>query len=150
MSQSDRTNNGNNGNHNGTDERSADLRDSPMMARLQNALEAGTDVGHYGRLVFAVVARHFMDEEALVGLLANQPDHGEEDARALLLQVKAKDYSPPKREKILEWQSQQDFPIIPDGDDPDSGNVYRELRFPDHIYDHIQQYYEEKVEAQAA
>ena len=33
------------------DGRSGDLRDSPMMAHLLDALEAGTDVGHYGRLV---------------------------------------------------------------------------------------------------
>ena len=26
------------------------------------------------------------------------------------------------------------------------GNVYRELHFPDHIYDHIEEFYEQKVE----
>ena len=34
-----------------------------------------------------------------------------------------------------------------DPDDPNSGNVYRELRFPDDVYEHIQEYYEEKAEA---
>src|SRR5438045_7413446 len=105
------------------DERSDDLRDSPMMAHLLDALEEGTDIGHYGRLVFAMVARHFLDEEELVGLLASQPDWDEEKARALVLQVKAKDYSPPRRDRILQWQAQQKFPIIPNSEDPDSGNV---------------------------
>jgi hypothetical protein len=121
-----------------------------MMARLMDALEAGTDVGHYGRLVFAMIARHFLDEDEMVRLLARQPEQDEEKARAMLLQVQGRDYSPPKRERILEWQSQQEFPIIPDPDDPDSGNVYRELQFPDEVYEHIQGYYEEKAEARQA
>ena len=48
------------------DGRSDNLRDSPMMAHLLDALEAGTDVGHYGRLTFAMIARHFLDEDELV------------------------------------------------------------------------------------
>jgi hypothetical protein len=139
-----------NANRTGKKDGVADLRQSPMMAHLLDALEAGTDIGHYGRLVFAMVARHFLDDEAMLRLLAKQPDHGEGDMRALLAQVKAKDYNPPKRERILQWQQQQEFPILPDADDPDSGNLYRELQFPDGVYEHIQEYYEEKVEAQAA
>ncbi len=123
------------------DGRSTDLRDSPMMAHLMDALEEGTDIGHYGRLVFAMVARHFLDEGEMVRLLGNQPDHNEAEARALLHQVEAKDYNPPKRERILEWQAQQDFPICPTPDDPTSYNVYSELRFPDGIYDNITDYY---------
>src|SRR5438445_9594763 len=88
------------------DGRSDDLRDSPMMAHLLDALEAGTDIGHYGRLTFAMIARHFLDEEELVRLLANQPDQDEAKARAMLLQVKGHDYSPPRRERVLEWQKQ--------------------------------------------
>ena len=129
------------------DGRSENLRDSPMMAHLMDALEAGTDIGHYGRLTFAMIARHFLDEDELIRLLANQPDHDEADARALVLQVQARDYSPPKRERILEWQAQQDFPICPTPDDPGSCNVYRELRFPQEIYDHINEFYEEQAEA---
>ncbi len=131
------------------DVRSTDLRTSPMMAHLLDALEAGQDIGHYGRLVFAMVARHFLDEDELVRLLADQPDQDEAKARALVLQVKAKGYSPPKRERILEWQAKQDFPICP-SDDPDAGNVYRDLKFPDEVYQHITEYYEEKAEAQEA
>ena len=59
-------------------------------------------------------------------------------------------YSPPKRERILEWQAQQDFPIIPNADDPDAGNLYRELKFPDRVYDHITEYYEEKAQEASA
>jgi hypothetical protein len=137
-----------NGNTNNNDGRSTELRDSKMMAHLLEALEAGTDIGHYGRLVFAMVARHFMDDEELVSLLANQPDHDEKDARSLVLQVKARDYNPPKRNRILEWQAQQDFAICPTPDDPASCNVYSELQFPDHIYENIEEFYEEQAEAQ--
>ena len=121
------------------------LRASPMMTHLLDALGTGTDVGHYGRLTFVMIARHFMDEEAMVSLLARQPDQDETTARALVMQVKSKDYSPPKRDRILQWQAQQDFPIIPNPDDPDSGNVYRELRFPDDVYENINEYYQEKA-----
>jgi hypothetical protein len=124
------------------------LRASPMMAHLLDALHAGRDIGHYGRLTFAMIARHFLDEEELVELLGGQPDQGETRARALLLQVKQKDYSPPKRERILEWQAQQDFPICPTPDDPNSCNVYRELTFPDGIYEGIQEYWEEQAEGE--
>jgi hypothetical protein len=132
------------------DGRSDNLRDSAMMAHLLEALEAGTDIGHYGRLTFVMVARHFLDEEEMVRLLANQPGQDETKARALVLQVRQKDYNPPKRERIREWQAQQEFPIIPQPEDPNCGNVYRELRFPDGIYDHISVFWEEKAESQEA
>lgn len=128
------------------DGRSTNMEDSPTMAHLLGALKKGTDVGHYGRLVFVMVANHFMDEDEIVKLLAKQPDTDENDARGMVLQVRARDYSPPKRDKILAWQSEQDFPIIPNPEDPDSGNLYRELRFPDDVYEKIGEYYEEKAE----
>jgi hypothetical protein len=71
--------------HVAEDGRSENLRDSPMMAHLLDAVEAGTDIGHYGRLTFAMIARHFLDEERLVELLAGQPGQDETQARALLL-----------------------------------------------------------------
>jgi hypothetical protein len=132
------------------DPRSDNLRDSPMMAHLLDALEAGTDIGHYGRLTFAMIARHFLDEEELVGLLASQPGYDETQARSLVLQVQGRDYNPPKRERILEWQAQQDFPICPTPDDPQSCNVYRELRLPDSVYEHIGEFWEEQAEAEQA
>lgn len=132
------------------DGRSDDLRASPMMAHLLDALENGSDVGHYGRLTFVMVARHFLDEEEIVALLARQPNQDETHARVLLRQVQEHDYNPPRRERILEWQARQDFPILPDADDSNSGNVYRELRFPDHIYENIEEFWEEKTEGAAA
>jgi hypothetical protein len=129
------------------DGRSRDLRDSPMMAHLLDALEKGTDIGHYGRLTFAMVARHFLDEDKLVRLLAKQPGEDETSARALVLQVQGRDYNPPRRERILEWQSQQDFQICPMPDDPNSCNVYSELRFPEGIYENINEFYQEQAEA---
>ena len=123
-----------------------ELRDSPMMAHLLDALEDGTDIGHYGRLTFAMVARHFLDEKKLLKLLAKQPDFTDEEARVMLAQVQERDYNPPKRERILEWQAQQDFPICPDPEDPNACNLYRELRFPDRIYENIGDFWEEKAE----
>ena len=123
-----------------------ELRKNGMMAHLLDALERGEDVGHYGRLVFAMVARHFVDEEDLVALLQKNPGVSEADARSLCRQVEGRDYNPPRRERILEWQKQQQFPICPT-DDPDACNVYRDLQFPQHVYEHIQEYYEEKAVA---
>ncbi len=128
------------------DYRSTDLRDSPMMAHLLDALEKGTDVGHYGRLVFVMVARHFLSEDEIVDLLEKQPGMDDTQARAMYLQVQQKDYNPPKRDRILEWQKEQDFQICPDEDDPQGCNVYRELRFPDGIYENIGEFWTEKAE----
>ncbi len=125
-----------------------ELRNNGMMVHLLDALERGQDIGHYGRLVFAMVARHFMTDDELVEWLRKDRDFSDEAARALVQQVQGRDYSPPKREKILEYQKQQDFPIIPNPEDPDSGNVYKDLKFPDDVYEHIGQYREAKAQAQ--
>ncbi len=127
---------------------SENLRNSPMMAHLLDALEKGTDIGHYGRLTFVMVARHFLSDDEIIELLSHQPDHNATDSRALLMQVKGRNYNPPKRERILEWQSQQDFPICPTPDEPGTCNVYQELRFPEGIYENISNFYEEKAEAE--
>ena len=127
----------------------SELRNNEMMSHLLDALESGKDIGQYGRLVFAMVARHFLKEDELVKHLSKNPRFSEDDARALVIQVQQRDYNPPKREKILEWQSQQDFPICPDTD-PDGCNVYRNLTFPDGVYEHITEYYEAKAEAAEA
>lgn len=126
-----------------------ELRESQTMAHLLDALDQGQDIGHYGRLVFAMVARYFMDEDEVVKELLKNPDFSEEDARGLYLQVQGRDYSPPKRDRILEWQKQQDFAICPNPDDPDAGNLYQELHFPDEVYERISEYYEEKATAGA-
>lgn len=121
-----------------------EIRQSPMMDHLLRALENGEDIGHYGRLTFAMVARYFVDNEELVGLLAEDTDESEREARALVQQVEEKDYNPPRRERILQWQAQQEFEICPTPDDPDSCNVYNELTFPDELYQDIEEYREEK------
>lgn len=131
---------------NGDDYRSQDLRDSPMMAHLLDALESGEDIGEYGRLTFTMVARHFLDEDEVVRLLAGQPGMDEQGARAQLMQVQARDYNPPKRERILQWQAQQEFPICPNPDDPNACNVYRELEFPPKTYERIEEFWEEKAQ----
>lgn len=125
-----------------------ELRQDPMMARLIDDLEAGTDIGHYGRLVFAMIARHFMSEDELVALLSNDHDFSEEKARVMVREVIDAGYSPPKRDKILDFQSRQDYPIVENADDPDAGNVYKHLRFPDEVYHHIEHYREQKVLAE--
>ena len=124
-----------------------ELRKDSMMAHLLDSLEAGQDIGHYGRLVFAMVARHFLPHEEVLAWMMKDKDVDEEKATLMLRQVEGRDYNPPRRDKILEYQSKQDFPIIPNVDDPDSGNLYRNLKFPDEIYDHIGHYQEAKLES---
>lgn len=130
------------------DPRGTNLRDSRMMAHLLDALEAGTDIGHYGRLTFVMVARHFLNEDEMVELLSGQPDMEEKEARVMIAQVEERGYNPPKRERILEWMEQQDFPICPDTQDPNECNVYRDLQFPEEIYDQIEDFWEEKTAAE--
>lgn len=127
------------------DTRSTDLRQSPMMAHLLEALESGTDIGHYGQLTFLMVAQWFMDEDEMLKLLARQPDIDEVGARAMVAEVKGHGYNPPKRDKVLAWQQQQDFPICPTPDDPGGCNVYSELKFPDQVYENIGEFWEEKA-----
>jgi hypothetical protein len=124
-----------------------ELRMSPMMAHLLDALDNGQDIGHYGRLVFAMVGHHFLDQEALEGYLCKDPSVTQEEARALCLQVEGRDCSPPTRERILQWQQEQVFPICPNPDDPDACNVYKEARFPDEVFERISDYSEQKAEA---
>ena len=126
----------------------AELRKDSMMAHLLDSLEAGKDIGHYGRLVFAMVARHFMPHQDVLAWLRRDPDLEEADAVNMLRQVEGRDYNPPKRDRLLEWQAQQKFPILPYPEDPDCGNLYRNLKFPDTIYNHISQYQEQKESAE--
>ena len=126
------------------------LRKSDMMAHLLDALDAGQDIGHYGRLVFAMVGRYFLSEDELVTHLTRSPDFDQDAARALVRQVQERDYNPPRRERILEWQRRQDFPICPDPDDPRACNVYRDLQFPDGVYEDIEEFYEDLADAREA
>ena len=119
------------------------------MSHLMDSLAGGKDIGHYGRLVFAMVARHFLSDEEVVAQLTQDRDFSREQAGLMLRQVEGRDYNPPRRERIIEWQAEQDFPILPNADDPDCGNVYRTLKFPAHVYKHIEHYQEEKLEGAA-
>lgn len=121
-----------------------ELKKNAMMAHLLDALEQGKDIGHYGRLVFAMVARHFLSSEEVCALLTKDCDFSAEQASLLLKQVEGKDYNPPKRDRVLAWQKEQEFPICPNPEDPDACNVYKDLTFPDHVYEHIQRYVEQK------
>jgi hypothetical protein len=123
------------------------LKQGPLMNHMVEALARGEDIGHYGRLTFNMIARHFVDNEELVGLLTQDRDADEGDIWAMVQQVEAKGYSPPRRDRILEWQSTQDFQICPNQDDPDACNVYSELEFPDEVYESIQEYQEKRQTA---
>jgi DNA primase large subunit len=118
-----------------------DLRSSSMMCHLMDTLERGESVGHYGRLVYAMVARHFVDEDEIVSTLEKDPECDANEARSLIRQVNARNYNPPHRDRILEWMDRQQFPICPDPEDPRACNVYRELKFPREIYERIEQFY---------
>lgn len=122
-----------------------DLRKSDMMAHLLDALDAGENIEHYGRLVFAMVARHFLSQEEVIEYLLKDEECSEAEAKSLYQQVQGKDYNPPKRDRVLDWQQHQTFPICPNPDDLDACNVYRDLEFPQHVYEHISSYYEQKA-----
>ena len=121
-----------------------ELQKNAMMANLIHALDEGKCIGHYGRLVFTMVARHFLHERQVIAYLSKDPLCSEEEARALYEQVRVHDYSPPTRETIAEWQTHQGFPICDAPGDPDACNVYKDLRFPENVYSHINEYYGKK------
>ncbi len=82
-----------------------DLKQSQMMNHMVEALESGEDIGHYGRLTFAMVGVYFANDDELVQLMTQDEDADEREVRAMVQQVREKGYNPPNREKILEWQS---------------------------------------------
>ena len=123
-----------------------ELKDAPMMSYLMDALDAGKDIGHYGQLVFAMVARFFLSDDELIRYLKKNPGVSDDDARALVAQVKSKGYNPPQRDTIIQWQQEQDFQICPEPDDPDQCNVYKYLKFPDEIYENINAYAKQKTD----
>ena len=127
-----------------------DLRRSPMMAHLLDALERGEDIGHYGRLTFAMIAHRFLDRDELVTWLGKDEDCDEAKAKALVQQVEARDDNPPSRRRILEWQEEQAFPICPTPADPDACNPYRDLNMPEEVLEDIEEYREQQFEAEEA
>ena len=119
-----------------------DLRQSGMMSHLLDALDKGEDIGHYGRLVFVMVARYFLSEEEVIQQLTKDPDCDAQKATGIVKQVEARGYNPPKRERIFEWMNQQDFPICQDPENKGACNVYKNLQFPPEVYEKISSYYE--------
>lgn len=122
-----------------------ELRQNKMMSHLLDSLSRKQDIGHYGRLVFTMVGRHFLDEEELVKHLREDPTLDDTQARALVQQVSSAGYNPPKRAKILDFMKRQDFPICPDSGDPDACNVYKDLSMPGEVFEKIQDYREQKA-----
>jgi hypothetical protein len=122
-----------------------DLRQSELMSHLLDALDQGTSIGAQGRLVFTMVSRFFLSEDELVEWLVKDPEVDQTKAEALYHQVESNDYSPPSRETIIEYDSQQDFELCPRPDDPDCCNVYQHLDFPPDVYEHITDYHAGKA-----
>ena len=119
-----------------------ELRESKMMSHLIDSLDRGQDIGHYGRLVFVMVGRFFMSDQELTDYMMKDKDCDEQKAHSMIQQVAAKGYNPPKRDRILQWMDQQEFPICEDPDNPDSCNIYKEITFPPEVYEKISSYYE--------
>ena len=78
------------------------LREDKMMAHLLDSLGRGEDIGHYGRLTFAMIARHFLSDDEVLAEMTKDETCSDEDARQMLVQVEGRDYSPPRRERIME------------------------------------------------
>jgi len=125
-----------------------DLRLSPTMARLLDALDRGEDIGHRGRFTFATVAARFLPREEVVAWLEKGGGEGEHEAKALVQQVTERGYNPPSRRRILEYDKEQEFQICPNPDDPDACNLYRELTMPEEVIEDIQEYREQQFEAE--
>lgn len=96
-----------------------ELRANGMMAHLLDALEKKRDIGHYRRLVFAMIARNFLDESEVVKRLKNNPGMTEEQPGPSTYRYKARTISPPRRERILEWQKERIFDF-PDPENPEN------------------------------
>ena len=87
-----------------------DLKQNAMMAHLLDALDHKKDIGHYGRLVFTMVARHFLSEDEVIAELAKDKDFGEAQARSLYAQVQDHDYNPPRRGEDFAVSAGAGFP----------------------------------------
>ncbi len=127
-----------------------DLRKSPMMAHLLDALDDGQGIGHYGRLTFAIIADRFLKPDEVVTWLCKDRDCDETEAKSLVQSVESRHYNPPSRAKILEWQEQQTVPICPAPDDPNACNPYRELEMPEEVLEDIEEFREQQFDAERA
>jgi len=110
-----------------------DLRQSPMMNYLLDALDSGEDIGHQGWLTFAIVAHHFLERDELVAWLSKDGDTDKNEVRA----------GPAGRGEGLQPAAARAHPRVagaaglpdcPNPEDPDACNVYNELQFPHDAY----------------
>jgi hypothetical protein len=92
-----------------------------------------------------MVARYFLSDEDLVQQLTKDPDCDDQKALGLLKQVEARGYNPPKRDRILYWMDQQNFPICNPSDRQEACNVYKSLNFPPEVYEKISEYYQNQT-----
>ncbi len=122
-----------------------ELRKDEMIDHLCSALEQGQDIGHYGRLVFIMATRHFLNHEELTQWLTKDRDCDAAKAQSLIRQIEQQNYNPPKRDRILQWMERQGFPICPNPENPDSCNLYKSLEFPHEVYEHAAHYREQKA-----
>jgi len=77
-----------------------------------------------------MIGRHAVSSDELVELLTKDHDADEQEMRALVQQVGEKGYSPPRREKFLEYQSQQDFRSAPSPTIPTHATLTRSWSSP--------------------
>jgi hypothetical protein len=103
-----------------------ELRSSPMMAHLLDSLERGEDIGHYGRLTFVMIARHFLERDELLEWLNKNEEPEGRSHEGLIEQVEARGYN---------------LPICPESEDTRACNPYRELQFPEETYQKIESFY---------
>ena len=61
-----------------------DLKKDNMMAHLIATLDSGHSIGHYGRLVLAMVGRHFLDRDELIEYLIKDPECDDARAKSLV------------------------------------------------------------------
>jgi hypothetical protein len=114
-----------------------------MMGHMLDALDNGEDIGHYGRLVFAMIGHHFVSEDELVKLLTKDPRHeraGDPGDGAAGpgegLQPAAAREDP----RVPEPAGTSRSAPIPTTQTP--AIPYQELQFPDEVYESIQEYRE--------
>ena len=120
------------------------------MTHLLDALERGEDIGHYGRLTFAMIAHRFLDRDALLSWLSRDESCDERETTSLVQHVESRDDNPPSRRRILQWQARQTFPICPTPDDPDACTPYTELAMPDAVLEDMEGYWERQSNPEAA
>ena len=63
------------------------------------------------------------EPQELIAWLERDPEIDRGEAESLFQQMESRGYNPPKRERILDWMSRQEFPICQNPEDPAQCNV---------------------------